>query len=216
MKPKRRITSIYNKLLKAEQNEDNILAAKILGWVLEDNELDFEDIVYGIEEPAPRLATEMFAYDAEQTVWAMKNPYNHEQVFITDKVPEYTPKSWWEKIELNNISEEITIETDYLRVRDHIQGEKISWVEIPWCFQKYRDFFRKQSEAEDYLSNFFTIDYSDRWELTAIERRAFQDRTNCNSKSLRAKLEEEYGADWIYTYKNKGERIWVMRKRPIE
>lgn len=216
MKPKRRITSIYNKLLKAEQTEETLLALQILGWVLEDNDLDFEDIVSGIKEPAPRLSTDLFAYDTVQMVWAMKNPYNHEQVFIVDRVPDYTPKSWWELIDINKIEEEIIIEVDYLKVRDHLKGDSISWVEIPWCFQKYREFFRKQLEAETYLSKFFTIDYHDRWEVTAIERRAFQQRTNCNSKALREKLEAEYNADWIYTYKNKGERIWVMRKRPIE
>lgn len=216
MKPKRRITSIYNKLLKAEQTEETLLALQILGWVLEDNDLKFEDIIYNIEEPAPRLSTDLFAYDAVQMVWAMKNPFNHNQVFIVDRVPDYTPKSWWELIDINKIEEEIVVETDYLRVRDHLQGETISWVEIPWCFEKYRDFFRKQTEAEAYLSHFFTIDYADRIEVSAVERRDFQQRTNCAPRSLRGKLEEEYKAKWVYTYKSKGERIWVMKKQQTE
>lgn len=216
MKQKRRITSIYNKLLKAEQTEETLLALQILGWVLEDNDLKFEDIISGVEEPKSRLANDIYAYDSVQMVWKMKNPFDPEKVYITYKIPDYTPKSWWELVELDKIKEGIVFGVDYLKVRDNLPGDKISWVEIPKLFQEHRELFSKQILAEKYLLEFYEIDYSDKIEVSATERRDFQRRTNCNPKFLREEIEKEYNADWVYIYKEKGERIWAMRKRPTE
>lgn len=216
MKNKRRMTSIYNKLIKAEQTEEVALAVKLLGWVLEQNDLEFGEIVEGIEEPSPRLSVDLFAYDAVQEVWAMKNPYNHDQVYITDRVPDYTPASWWDKVDINKIAEEVVIGTDYLKVRDKLPGERVLWTKIPEVFQEYKDFFRRQLDAERYLEHFYSVDYSGRMEISAAERRAFQERTDCSARNLRAEIEKKYKAKWVYTYKNKGDRTWVMRTNTIE
>ena len=215
MKPKRRIKAMYNKLSKLPVTAEIKAAQDLLAWVLDENEdLVFEDIIPEAIEPKSRLSAENYAYGVEQMVWVMQNPLVESQVFITESKPSFTPVVWWEKKPLNDIGEEITFGEDYLSLLDGFvsQGDTVSWLLIEDIFQLYPGLFRTRKQVEKYLLHFFKIDYSDRVEVNTEEREKIVEETGFKTTALRSEIERRYNAEWVATYKESGDRIWVMRK----
>lgn len=211
MKTKRRIDAILRKLKAASQTEEIQLAAKVLNWVLEDD-LDFNDIFEEIEEPKSKNSINMFAYDKPQEVWVMVDPYNEENVYISSSRPKYTPARWWQKTELDKIDKNIIYGDDYLDLKLSYKTETISWVEVNNIFTHFKDLFRTREESEKYAKNFFSIDNNDKIILTTSERIEFQKEFGINLNQLKRAIEKHYNAQWIYSYREKGDRLWALKK----
>lgn len=212
MKPKRRIKAILRRLDAASQSEEIQLAAKVLNWVLDDDS-DFNDIFKEIEEPKSKNSFNMFAYDKPQEVWIMPNPYDGDEVYLASTRPNYTPVRWWTKVELDNIDKNIVYGEDFLELKISYKTDIISWVEIDNIFNHFRDLFRNRDEVEKYVKNFFNIDETDKLLLTSEERKNFQKANNINPNELKTALEKAYQAEWLYTYRKKGDDIWALKKR---
>lgn len=209
MKQKRRISAIIRRLEKMNRTAEVATALKTLQWVLEDGVEDFSEIIPSVQEPKPKLTAELFQYDKEQFVWVMKDPLNEGAVFIADKLPKHTPKFWWEKRPLSEISEEVSFGDDYLEIELSFgEREKISWVEIQNVFTHFSGLFRTKKDCEKFLSYYYPIDWENYLEIGEEDRAVLEIKTS----ALRAAVEEYYDAEFIYSFKRKGEIIWAMRK----
>ncbi len=212
MKPKRRITAMHKKLLKAIHTDEVKLAQDLLAWVLDLDDTKFEDIIEGIKEPAPRFAADVFKYGVPQPVWTMINPLDKTEIYIADSIPAYTPNHWWKKREIDDIGETIVFAEDFLKIVDEFEND-LSWKAIPFWFETYPSLFRSYKEVEKYLSHFYTISYEGKILVSAQERRDVQKETNCNPRNLKTKIEEKYNGKYVYSYKEQGERIWALEKK---
>lgn len=218
MKTKRRIRSIYNKLKTADRTDDIMLAQEILAWVLDEGEGAelFEEIVPTIEEPKSRLSANLYAYDQVQEVWWMPNPKNREQCFIAQTRPSYTPQGWWTKKPLDEIQEEVLFHEYYLGVVASNDQGRLDWTSVENCFVLYREMFRTRSQVEKFLSHYYPIDFQSQVLVGEKDRQTIAESTGLKTTALREEIELTFDADWVYTYKKDGERIWAMKLRDHE
>ena len=215
MKNKRRIRAIYNKLRLSDRTAEVKAAQDILAWVLEEDGAPefFEEIIEGIQEPRSRLSSNVYAYDEVQEVWTMIDPTNPNQAYITQTKPDFTPDSWWVKKPLDDIKEEIVFGMNYLGEIIPNDYGYVSWELVEELFSTYRTSFRTRAQVVKFLEHYYPIDYTGRLDVGEEERKILAERDNLSTTSLRAGVEDYFKADWVYTYKEKGERIWAMKLR---
>lgn len=214
MKQKRRIKAIIRRL-EGNSDSDSILAKKVLEWVLDDG-ADFNEVISSIEEPQSKTSLNLFAYDKPQEVWVMVDPFYDNKVFIENTRPSHTPPSWWKRVPLDDLTEEVSFGEDPLRLTESYTGETISWIEIDNIFNHFRDLFRTRKSVEKYVEFFFKVDWSDMVTISASERKVFQQENKVSPSELKRAIEDYLNSDWKYDYTKNKENIWALQRRKSE